>query len=348
MPTAQAERPITSRDALRIAGSNKFKRWIPATAAEQDDERTAMARLSKNSYFIPNVVPKFKLDKAKPFFTIGSCFAREIEDALIERELDVITAGFSVDPELVVASAGPKNKPGSIRAILNKYSTASIYNELVRVLEPYDVPDQGLIEIEPGLWQDPHLSLLKLATKTVALQTRTEVTRVTSRIREAGSVFITLGLTETWQDMETKLYMNSGPLPAAMRTDKGRYIFNNRDILACLADVTGIVELINKHTTAQIILTVSPVPLGTTWTELDVTVANTHSKSVLRAVAGQVASQYANVDYFPSFEMVTLSPRALAYGDDQLHVRRPMVQQVMNVFLGKLFGMNHLHSTKLG
>jgi hypothetical protein len=324
---------ITSREALKIAFQNKYKRWIPASPSEIGDEKTAMARLSSNDYFIPSVTPKFRLDPIQPVFTIGSCFARNIEDSLIARGIRVINQELNLSPDLLVTNAGPGNAPAGIRAILNKYSTAGIRNELERVFTPCQIPQDGLIEVEGGYWIDPHLSLLKSAPLEIAQATRAEVTRITSMIRDAGTVFITLGLTETWFDSLTGLHMNAGPPPQLMRSDSGRFTFENRDVFATLEDLRSILRLLRIHTRARVILTVSPVPLNTTWTSLDVASANVYSKSTLRVAAGILADESHDVDYFPSYEMVTLSPRHLAFGPDQLHVRQPMVRRVIDHFL---------------
>ena len=45
-----------------------------------------------------------------------------------------------------------------------------------------------------------------------------------------------------------------------------------------------------------------------TFTDHDVITANMYSKSVLRTVAGGVAAANRNVDYFPSYESVMLTP----------------------------------------
>jgi len=82
----------------------------------------------------------------------------------------------------------------------------------------------------------------------------------------------------------------------------------------------------------KFVVTVSPVPLGTTFQEADIIVSNSHSKSLLRAVAEEIKRTYDYVDYFPSYEIVMNSPRDLAWREDCLHVQWPMVQHVMQNF----------------
>lgn len=61
--------------------------------------------------------------------------------------------------------------------------------------------------------------------------------------------------------------------------------------------------------------TVSPVPLYLTFSGEDIIVANTYSKSVLRAVCNAVENSRKRVDYFPSYEAVTLSTRFILEKD---------------------------------
>ena len=74
------------------------------------------------------------------------------------------------------------------------------------------------------------------------------------------------------------------------------------------------------------ILTVSPVPLTSTFTSADVAVANTYSKSVLRAAVEELIAERPRADYFPSYESVVLTERKLAWLDDQVHVSSEFVQ----------------------
>ena len=57
-------------------------------------------------------------------------------------------------------------------------------------------------------------------------------------------------------------------------------------------------------------------------------------KSLLRSVAEELFPRFDYVDYFPSYEIVLNSPRAIAFEDDQLHIAREMVAHVMTTFQG--------------
>ena len=82
------------------------------------------------------------------------------------------------------------------------------------------------------------------------------------------------------------------------------------------------------------LLTVSPVPLTATASGAHVLAATTYSKAVLRAVAGDFAAAHDDVDYFPSYELVTTwAQTERAFADNLRSVRPEMVARVMSVFL---------------
>jgi hypothetical protein len=66
---------------------------------------------------------------------------------------------------------------------------------------------------------------------------------------------------------------------------------------------------------------------------MDVVVANTYGKSLLRTVAQEWAAAHENVDYFPSYEIVQNSNRAAVWEADLRHVTGAAVQHIMDLFL---------------
>ena len=83
----------------------------------------------------------------------------------------------------------------------------------------------------------------------------------------------------------------------------------------------------------RFLITVSPVPLTATATGHHVLAATTYSKSVLRAVAGELYSRFPDVDYFPSYELIaTPFARGFFYESNLRAVSRAGVENVMRVF----------------
>ena len=66
---------------------------------------------------------------------------------------------------------------------------------------------------------------------------------------------------------------------------------------------------------------------------MDIIVANTWAKSLLRTVAQEWADAHANVDYFPRYEIVQNSDRAAVWEPDLRRVKGAGAQHMMELFL---------------
>jgi tetratricopeptide (TPR) repeat protein len=93
-------------------------------------------------------------------------------------------------------------------------------------------------------------------------------------------------------------------------------------------------------------LTVSPVPFKVTFTGRDAIIANTYSKSALRAAAETFVYRHDNVDYLPSYEIVTHTARASAYIQDNRHITpsavNEIVDRVVSAYCPNLAGLSHV------
>jgi hypothetical protein len=316
---------LTFSDVMAISRANTYNRWLP----HKDIDTTAAKRITDGGYIYVDCQPKFKLNKASKVFTIGSCFARNIEEHLTVAGLDVLTRSIALQPEQYETNARPN-------AVLNKYNTHSIYSQFYRSLNNEIVINNGFIETNDGKWLDPHASHTKPLPFEEAEQIFFKVNEITKQITVADVVIITLGLNEVWFDSETNLYLNRAPTPILMRKYKDRFKFlvaNYAQSYEALEKTLALVKSVNPN--IKVILTVSPVPLGTTMTNQDVIVANTYSKSLLRVCAQEIANEDENVDYFPSYEIVTHSARDITWLDDQLHVLGEAVAHVTSLFVNK-------------
>jgi len=321
--------------ALSIMRGNPVRGWTSGKP-----EKMAKERLTTGDYVAVEHKSKFQLDPSEPIFTMGSCFAREVENILMMRGLPLLLEGHGVPAEHFESWSEESGRGGGAdrgqlsRGALNKYSVRSMTHELKRVLLDESYPDEGLIELAPGQWFDPQASGLRLLDRESAFANRKRLTAATAQIKQARVCFFTLGLTETWLDAETGIAMNAHPGPVWLQRMPERFRFVDYGYDATLADMEEIIGLIREHCHPEMrfVVTVSPVPFGATFKDADVIVANSASKSVLRAVAEELFRRHDFVDYFPSYEIVLNSPRALAFQDDQLHVAREMVAHVMEAF----------------
>ena len=296
---------------------------------------------------------KFTLDTAKPVFTIGSCFAREIEKVLIGAGLDVPMKDFDIPLEYVDLANNRRYQNRAYHEargealwtknhILNKYSVASIVSELRRIVGQVKVSDEYFIHMGQGRVIDPNLNLCIFPDLEAALRTREEVDRVLRRFLSSGTLVVTLGMTETWMDRNTGEAISGCPNPRALKKEPGRFYFVNASFESLMDDLHAMTELARQCNEApddlKIIVTVSPVSLGRTFTEMDVVVANSRSKSTLRAVADALSDGANSIDYYPSYEMVTCGERSQVFEDDMLHVRPACVAEITQRFLDLYIG----------
>jgi len=91
----------------------------------------------------------FRFEPGEPIFTIGSCFARNVETKLKER-------GFGVPVrELFQRDEFRSLDPG----LINNFGTPSILNEFRWALDPDHpfVEDENFVEVAPEKWVDLHV-----------------------------------------------------------------------------------------------------------------------------------------------------------------------------------------------
>lgn len=90
----------------------------------------------------------------------------------------------------------------------------------------------------------------------------------------------------------------------------------------------------SRNENIKFLLTVSPVPLTATASGSHVEVATCYSKSVLRAVCGTLYARHDDVDYFPSYEIITSANNKGAYFEaNKRTVSRSGVRTAMSMFM---------------
>ena len=307
---------------MELSSSRAFEHAMSATNGRWSE---SIGRFGANPIEIAHT-PKFKLDATNRFFCIGSCFARNIEEALICRGVDVLSKRM-ISPR--------EEHPARVTGVINKFTTASMLNEVRWALTEAGSGAGSIVEIGEG-WLDLQVSP---SGKPVTLERAQERRRYLerdyfTRIRQANVLVVTLGLIEAWRDNDTGVWQNMAPPFFLARRAPGRFtlaITSVEENLAALETLRDIVLAANPG--IKTIVTVSPVPLDTTFSGKDIFVANTHSKSVLRATAERFTHRHADVDYFPSYEMIIGSARNETFARDCLHVRDVAVRAVISRFL---------------
>jgi hypothetical protein len=207
----------SATEALRVASNNGARSWADSGPL------SAKSRFASNGFFTIQHHPKFQLARTDPIFTIGSCFARNVENELSRLGVPLAIAGHGHPPEAFAdwnddTQTGGDMPRGSLsKRAFNKYDVHAITHELRRTILNVQYPNQGLIELSTDRWFDPHGSVLQLCSLENALENRRRISDAMAQIRKAKVVIITFGLTESWIDTATGLAMNEHPGPAALR-----------------------------------------------------------------------------------------------------------------------------------
>ena len=321
----------TAAEAMKNYAKNTARTWYKEGVDSNDPAgRYAFQRLGQ-TWLTPQVDPKFKLRRDDSFYAIGSCFARGLEHSLAKHKIAIESAA----PEF--AKFHPAKKDVSALGFTNKYNTYSILNELRWALDPDALfPVDSIVQLTKTTWYDPHTNpTLDFVSLEGTLERRALIQTVTKRIKNCRAVVVTLGLAEVWRDVQEDVFVNCTPIPSLFKTQPDRYEFHLTSFAENWANLEAIHALLSQygHPDFRIVVTVSPVPLMNTFSTMDIVVANTWAKSLLRALAQEWASAHPHVDYFPSYEIVQNSDRAAVWEQDLRHVRGASVQHIMDLFL---------------
>jgi hypothetical protein len=321
----------TAAEAIKNYKENNSRTWYKDGVDPNDAAGKYAFQRLRDTWFTPKIEPKFRLGRGDKFYAIGSCFARGLENSLAAHQIAVESAA----PEFAELQAANGEKSGL--GFTNKYNTYSILNELRWALDPdAEFPRESIVQLTNTTWYDPHTTpTLEFVGLDHTLERRALIQTVTKRVKDCRAVILTLGLAEVWRDVRADVFVNCTPIPSLFRTEPGRYDFHLTSFAENLANLEAIHALLSRygHPDFHIVVTVSPVPLMNTFSTMDIVVANTWAKSLLRAVAQEWANAHPNVDYFPSYEIVQNSDRAAAWERDLRHVRGAGAQHIMELFL---------------
>ncbi len=308
------------QDASLVTHSNKSR----INAVTSGNGKSGVER-SRHPMPDIQIHPKFRLDDGK-VFTIGSCFARNIEAALVRQGVDCITSHFKLPGEMYELTGH-----GARNGALNAYTPHSM-NDLVRL--PSN-PTGGILQTGDDEFVDMMMSGLKPQTEAVTKETRAGLVDLYESMADASTVVITLGYTESWFDTEDGIFVNRSPGASRKTLRHGdRYNFLNASAAQVSEALESIARRVHEVTggRAKLIITTSPVPLHATFTGRDVICANLYSKCTLLSSAVLLASRHDWIDYYPSYELVTGSQKDVAWEDDGIHVKQSLVDQVIGKF----------------
>lgn len=282
---------------------------------------------------------KWPIARDERIATAGSCFAQHIGRRLKARGyrvLDLEPAPRYL-PSSVHGKFGYSIYSARFGNIYTMRQLLQLAKEALGQWEPGEIAWQG----EDGAWYDalrPGVEPSGLGSRNEVLAHRAvHLARVREMFESMDLFIFTLGLTEAWEHRATGTVFPTAPGTIAGQYDPEIHAFHNfrfDEIWSDFVEFRAIMSTLpGRAAPPRFFLTVSPVPLTASASGKHVMQATVYSKSVLRAVAGQAAMEFDDVDYFPSYEIIT-SPWSgeMFYEQNLRSVKEEGVNHVMQTF----------------
>ena len=284
--------------------------------------------------FDPVTSVKFQITSHDAVSTLGSCFAQHLARHIKDSGLRYMVTEPLLETEEQTEQAAMMATQFSAR-YGNIYTTRQALQLLDRA-NGWETADD--VWERNGRYFDafrPHVRAGGFATIEELRDARMAHLQAAKRVfTESDVVVFTLGLTEAWMSTMDGAVYPTAPGVIAGSQDNSRHVFQNFSYPEVLSDLLNWCQRVREmNSSVRILLTVSPVPLNATYMPRNVWTSTTYSKAVLRAVAGDVATELSYVDYFPSYEIIT-SPQVHGryFEDDLREVTSVGVKHVMRVF----------------
>lgn len=279
---------------------------------------------------------KFDIFPSTRIATAGSCFAQHITKYLKKN-------GYNFLDEELAPPGLPEalHKEYGFSMYSARYGNIYTVKQLLQLAkEAYGIKKpKNYIWEKDGKFYDalrPSIDPDGFTSKEDVIENRIFHIKKVKNIFNKFDVFIfTLGLTEMWIDKKSGTVYPSSPGTIAGHYDPEVFEFKNasfNEIISDFYDFINILKQERKDSSFKFILTVSPVPLTATYCKRHILMSNTASKSILRAAADELSNN-ENIDYFPSYEIIT-NPKLKSEGfnDNLRTVKSEIVEKVLKLF----------------
>lgn len=278
---------------------------------------------------------KFEITPTDRIATAGSCFAQHVARNLRKNGYNIFETESL--PDWMPKDVATKYGYGLYSA---RYGNIYTVRQLVQLIEDCQsgtVRDDDVWEkdgrffdalrpsVEPGGLD---------SVEEVLAHRRAHLDRVRKLLLGTDVFIFTLGLTEAWQRLNSGVVYPTCPGVIAGTFDPAVFGFVNFNVFDIYNDLVRARELLLAlKPDMRFLFTVSPVPLTATASGDHVLVATTRSKATLRAVCGMMVDEFADVDYFPSYEIITApNARGNFYESNLRSVTEEGVATVMRSF----------------
>ncbi len=252
-------------------------------------------------------VSPVKINLKDKILTAGSCFSDSIGRQLKASKFNTLANPFGVS-----------------------YNPHSIHKVLRYALHNQVVPDHTYFTNQELVANYDFHSSFSAMKKSEVEKTIKEVIGATHYfLKDASWIFITYGSAWVYERNDTgEIVSNCHKMPASGFT---KTLLSQKKVLESFDEVYRDLKVFNP--TAKIILTVSPVRHIK-----DTLPLNSVSKSVLRLACQTITETYANVFYFPSYEIMLDDLRDYRfYESDMIHPTEEAEEYIWNKFAACYF-----------
>lgn len=279
--------------------------------------------------------PKFEVTQQTGVATAGSCFAQHIARHMRRRGFHVIDTE-PAPPHMRAATAGRFGYGVYSARMANIYYVRQLLQLAREAFEGFCPSDIAWLGPGGRWWDSQRPGVEPEGLPSPELVTRhrqRHLQRVREMFRTAEVMVFTLGLTEGWEHIDGTVYPTA-PGTIAGSFDPSIHRFHNFSVTEVVDDFHAFRQLVKQENPGlRFLLTVSPVPLAATATRHHVLPATVYSKSVLRTAAGELSAACEDIDYFPSYELVTSTFAGnSAFDESGRGVRTEAVNVVMDHF----------------
>jgi len=249
----------------------------------------------------PRIGPQTKVT------AFGSCFAENISQWLAQRDYSILTA---------------ETREGYEDPYVVRFGEGMVNSFVIR--QQFEWAFEGKAP-EEELWH---------GYQAEAYGYDEQVRQATRDLFDRTDVFIiTLGLSEVWYDeVSGGVFWRAVP---RNRYDPARHKFRVSTVAENKDNLEAIYRLIRHYRPeADIIFTLSPIPLVATFRDVSCITANSASKAILRAALDEflrAVAQDGKAYYWPSYEII-LDVFGNRWRWDRRHVKQPILDYVMTLF----------------
>ncbi len=270
---------------------------------------------------------------------LGSCFVNEIRSVLERANL---TVHPTIDPELHPLFIDDVKSPPAWGAWDERihyqcFTPFTIQQEIEVACGVREQDPDAIFERKhkgENVFIDPYRRNVYAASRENLLEIRRRMNdRVRTGLEKCQLIIMTLGLVEAFRIPTFGAYLSE--YTTIIGDEHIEFVTASYEqAFGAMATTMDLIR--HRYPTKPVVLTVSPIPLNRTFSDVDAITATTRSKSILRTVVDSLQRRYEHVHYWPSYEYAMWSGVAFRE-DDMRHIRPEAVDAITSAFCRSFF-----------